>query len=141
MQNYFENELTRLEKEILWLKTSAIKSGATITSKSQTVNYSIDLALVSSTNANGKTVFKLQVPETAFFNVTLDIYYDDITNAQGDTRRRSVEIGYLSPNTYSVKVLAWGNSSDRSTLSGGGSVTITGKLTVTCTDDFTLEAI
>lgn len=141
MQNYFESELTHLEKEMRWLKTSAVKSGATITSAVESVDYSISLNLVSSTNANGKQVFILETEDSAIFTATLDVYYDDITNALGDTRRRTVQPYYLSGNKYALTILAWGNSSDRATLSGGGTVTITGKLTVTCTSNFTLEGV
>lgn len=141
MQNYFESEITRLEKEIRWLKTSAMKSGATITSQVKTINYNIPLSLVSPTNANGSVRFRLQLPDTAIFNPTLDKYYDNITIAQGDTRRRAIETSYLSNNQFVLTVYAYGDSTDIATLEGGGSVTISGNLTVTCTDDFTLEAL
>lgn len=140
MQNYFENELTRLEKEMTWLKTSTVKSGATITSQVKTIQYNIELELVSSTNANGSQRFILTLNDDAIFNSTLDKYYDDIVNAQLDTRRRVISSYWLSDNTYYISVYAWGDSNDIATLEGGGRVTISGNLTVTCTDDFTLEA-
>lgn len=141
MQNYFDNEIAWLEKEVRWLKTSAVKSGTTITSAVKSVNYSISLTLSSPTNANGQQTFLVETSDSALFNASLDIYFDDVAKAKGDTRRRVIEQYYLSDNKYIVNVLAWGDSSDRSTLSGGGAVTIAGRLTVTCTSDFTLEAI
>ena len=141
MQNYFETELSRLEKEILWLKTSAVKSGAVITSQVKTVNFDISLTLVSPTNANGNMRYKLTLDDDAIFNSTLDKYYDNIVQAEGDTRRRTIESFWVSDNIYIITVYAWGDSNDRATLSGGGSVTISGTLTITCTDDFTLEAL
>lgn len=141
MQNYFENELTRLEKEMTWLKTSAVKSGATITSQVKTIQYNIGLELVSSTNANGSQRFILTLNDSAIFNSTLDKYYDNITlDSTGDTRRRTITSYWLNNNTFYIIVYAWGDSNDIATLEGGGSVTISGNLTITCTDDFTLEA-
>lgn len=141
MQNYFENEITRMEKEILWLKTSAVKSGTVITSQVKTVDFNIPLDLVTPTNATGTVRYKITLDDNAIFNSSLNVYFDDIVNAHSDTRRRAIETCYLSENVYLIKVSAWGDSDDRDTLSGGGTVTISGKLTVTCTDDFTLEAI
>lgn len=138
MQNYFENEITRMEKEILWLKTSAIKSGSVITSQVKTIDYAIPLELVSEFNATGSIDYKLILDDEAIFNTTLDKYYDDIVGGYDDGRRRAIGENYLGRNEYIITVYAWGDQNDRDILRGGGSVTITGKLTITCTDDFTI---
>lgn len=141
MQNHFDSEIKYLEKELRWVKTAAVKSGAVVTSQVQSVAYSIPLTLVSPTNANGHQIYKLKVNENAIFVPSLDIYYDDIANARGDTRRRAILCYWLEENTYIIWVGAWGNASDRQTLQDGGSVTITGTLKLTCTDAFELEAL
>lgn len=142
MQEYFEREITTMEKELRWLKTSVVKSGATVSSIAKSVPYNIPLNLVSSTNANGSALFKLTLREKAVFNPTLDIYYDDITlGPLGDTRRRAVQMYWLNDTQYVLEIGVWGDSNDIATLEGGGSVEMSGTLTVTSTDEFTLEAM
>lgn len=142
MQNYFEREITTIEKELLWLKTSVVKSGAVVTSEVKSVDYNIPLQLASATNATGAANFKLKINDDAIFEPTLDVYYDDITvGPLGNTRRRTVQTFWLTGEEYILNVRAWGDSNDITTLQNGGSVTMSGTLTVTCTDDFTLEAM
>lgn len=142
MQEYFEQEITAIEKELRWLKTSAVKSGATITSISKSLPYNIPLELTSSTNAAGSARFRLTVDDNANFNATLDKYFDNIVaGPYGDSRRRAVEVSYISSGVYVIRVYARGDSNDISTLERGGQATMGGTLTVCCTDNFVLEAI
>lgn len=140
MQEYFEHELGMLEKEMRWLKTSNVKSGAAISSMVRKVSYSIALRLASSTNATGSVLYRARVSSEAILNATLDKYYDDIAvGPGGDTRRRAVEMYCIESGEYIIRVSAWGDSNDIVTLTGGGSVTMSGTLAITCTDDFSLE--
>lgn len=142
MQEYFEREITTMEKELRWLKTSVVKSGAAISSIVKTIPYNIPLNLASSTNANGNMLFKLTLHENAVFDPTLDIYYDDVTlGPLGDTRRRAVQTYWLNEHQYVLRIGVWGDSDDIATLTGGGSVEMSGTLTVTSTDEFTLETM
>lgn len=140
MQNYFENELTMMEKEIRWLKTSLVKSGATITSVIKSVDYSIPLQLVGG-DAKGSANFIVNVDEACILVPNLDLYYQDISQAMAGTRTANCIIKWLSDLQYIVTVEVSGDSNDVSTISGGGSVTLTGVLSVCSSGDFTLEAV
>lgn len=140
MQDYFENELTMIEKEIRWLKTSLVKSGATITSIIKSVDYSIPLQLVGG-GAKGSANFLINVDEACILVPNLDWYYKDISQAMTGTRTASCTLKWLSDLQYIVTVEVSGDANDISTLSGGGSVTLTGVLSVCSSGDFTLEAV
>lgn len=143
MQDYFDNEIKHLTRELTALKTSMVKSSGSILSVSKSYNFSIPLQSSGFLRPSGLTKFILHTDNNALFHVTLDSYYDDVMK-QLDGR-------YLTRQKYPMVARRFGNiridvrglgtKDDETTIQGGGSVTLTGVMTIQCTNEFTLEAI
>lgn len=144
MREYFDQEIKMLEKEITALKTSMAKSAGMIVMAEKTVDVTISLTLPSDTAIAPSGVAQVQAAGVGggFLMATLDKYYDDISLASGDydTRKRWIWLS-MADGTIVVNIGASGTWEDGQTIRQGGSVSITAKLTVQATEDFTLEAI
>ena len=148
MENYFDSQLLSMKRELLALKQAKQKFAGSIPMVKQSVDVSIPLSLNSSqTSATGEKLFKITTTHDAILVPTLTTYYDDVTKhgqTPNTTRYMLPMLGRLSSNVFLVRIDAFGtqgNDSDVTTLINGGSVTLTNKLTVIGTDEFTLEAL
>lgn len=143
MQDYFDNEIKYLDKELTRLKTSMTKSSGSILTVVKSVNFSIPLQSTGFLRPSGTTKFILHTDENALFHVTLDSYYDDVM--------KELDGRYLTRQKYPIIANRFGNIridvrglgtiDDEATIQGGGSVTLTGTMTVQCTNEFTLEQV
>lgn len=143
MQDYFDNEIKYLDKELTRLKTSMTKSSGSILTVVKSVNFSISLESTGFLRPSGTTKFILHTDENALFHVTLDSYYDDVM--------KELDGRYLTRQKYPIIANRFGNIridvrglgtiDDEATIQGGGSVTLTGTMTVQCTNEFTLEQV
>lgn len=146
MQNYFDREITQLQKELLRLKTSQQKFAGQVPTISKSINFNIPLRIsTSGFSAIGQKNFRIVVNNNAFFTSTLSTYYDDVTKHATvplETRYMTIQNTFMG-GSYYVRVFAHGTesgaNSDLATLRNGGSVSLTNKLTIICTDDFTIE--
>lgn len=143
MQDYFDNEIKYLDKELTRLKTSMTKSSGSILTIVKSINFSIPLQSTGFLRPSGTTKFILHTDENALFHVTLDSYYDDVM--------KELDGRYLTRQKYPIIANRFGNIridvrglgtiDDEATIQGGGSVTLTGTMTVQCTNEFTLEQL
>lgn len=144
MDEYFTREIKRIRRELTDLKTADQKSAGVTPTTAQTISVSIPLSLTSADIASGTAHIKVTTGADALIMATLDSYYDDITQANNyPATTRSVQLlqDYLGEGIIVLRLVAEGNANDRSTLAGGGSVSITKQLTVRATEPFTLEQI
>jgi hypothetical protein len=141
MENYFDQELTRLEREITRLKTAKLKSAAVVETIAQTKSLYIPLALGSSGySASGEKLYKIINDSDELILPTLDWHYGDISQyPQGSTRQAYCQLGRMSNGTILLKVGVRGDNNDVNTLRNGGSVSVSVVLTVRCTGPFSLE--
>lgn len=143
MQDYFDNEIKYLDKELTRLKTSMTKSSGSILTIVKSVNFSIPLQSTGFLRPSGTTKFILHTDENALFHVTLDSYYDDVMK-ELDGRYLTRQKYPIIANRFGdirIDVRGLGTIDDEATIQGGGSVTLTGTMTVQCTNEFTLEQV
>lgn len=143
MEQYFENEIKKLENELTALKTSMTKTSGSIATISKSVNFTINLASTGGSRPSGRANFIIHVSNNALFQATLDKYYDDVmVELQGRylTRFKYIVVAERFGNTR-VDVRALGTKNDETTIAGGGTVSVSGVLTIKCTNDFTLEPL
>lgn len=141
MQDYFDNEIKYLDKELTRLKTSMTKSSGSILTIVKSINFSIPLQSTGFLRPSGTTKFILHTDENALFHVTLDSYYDDVMK-ELDGRYLTRQKYPIIANRFGdirIDVRGLGTIDDEATIQGGGSVTLTGTMTVQCTNEFTLE--
>lgn len=149
MQNYFDNELKTIERELIRLKTSQQKFAGEVPLVTKSINVDLPLSLnTTRTTARGEKKLKIIVDKPSLFVATLAHYYDDVTKSADDPRTTRMMyhfVSKISNNQYLVDVVAYGtqrgNNNDVQTLINGGSVVLSNTLTVTATDDFRLEEI
>lgn len=144
MQNYFDREILFTERELTALKTSMQKSAGEIVTTSDSVDLNIPLSLDSmQSQAEGSVAYKITPSSVAMIFPTLNWYYSDITKAHDTprtTREASCVLGRLSNGTYVANISVIGTQADVDALKGGSSVSVSIKLTVICSDTFTMEA-
>jgi len=145
MQNYFDNELKNIERELTQLKTGMVKSAGVIESISKTVNISVPLELSGSgLTASGEKNYRVYIEKASIVLVTLDWYHEDVTKeweAQRTSRRaRAYKMDFPNGDAGITLVIS-GKDDDVTQLKNGYSVSVAVKLTVTCTSDFSIEEI
>lgn len=151
MQNYFDNELLNIERELTQLKTGTVKSAAVIDSISKTINISVPLSISSSgLVATGEKNYRVSLPKPSIVISTLDWYHGDVTKeweAQRTSRRARIHQMDFPNGDTGITIVITGtdystnNTDDLSRLKNGESVSVPVQLTVTCTNDFNLEEI
>lgn len=153
MNNYFEQEIKRLEREVLRLKTSGQKSAGVIEMVTQTIPVSIKLEVdpsVSVPSAAGQKYYKIINESNALVIPTLDWYYQDVNNAWRG--RLSVYSRYLdmsdviySDGYVGVRIRAIGTNvganNDGIRVANGETVMVDCNLTVISSDNFTIEEV
>lgn len=144
MENYFDNEIKNMKRELTQLKTAAQTSAGTVPTVSHSLSISMPLHLANPYLAKGNAYVRVSATSDTILMVTLDSYFDDITKTMdfpATTRRTYMIMDYKGNGETLIYIDFTGNASDRSTLSGGGSVTVTKQLTVRATEEFTMEII
>lgn len=153
MNNYFDNEIKRLEKEILWLKTTKQKSAGLIEMVTKTIPISIKLEVdptVSVPSAVGQKYYKIKNEEDAILIPTLDWYYEDVYNAwrgRNEVYSRYLDLEQIVyPDGYTgVRIRATGTNvganSDGVKVAGGETIRIECNLTVRSSADFSIEEV
>lgn len=142
MQGYFSAEIKRLKNELTTLKTSSTKSSGSIMTISKSIPFQIQLESTGAMRPSGRTNFVFTSNGDALFSATLDSYYDDVMEELDGrylTRQKYVVIAERF-GKIRVDVRGVGTRDDEATIRGGGSVSLTGLLTIKCTNDFTIEA-
>jgi hypothetical protein len=150
MNDYFENELIRIEREILNLKTSQQKFAGDVPLVTKSISVSFNLHNIGDIvpQAIGNKAYRVTFQNTALMVPTLAHYYDDANKSEDfprTTRYMYLTVGRINSNQYIINVNAygtqWTENSDAEIIKRGGSVTLSNVLTVQSTDNFTLEAI
>lgn len=140
MENYFSQEIKRLKQELTNLKPSAQTSAESVATVSQTLDFNIPLALDNPYLATGTVYIKITSNTNSVFMVTLDSYYDDISNYR-QCRNAYIEQFYVGDNTWLIYLNVEGDQNDINTLSGGGSVSVPRKLTIRAMGEFETETM
>lgn len=146
MQDYFEQEIKQLEKETLFLKTSAQRSAAAVPIISKTITVDLPLELKGDIiyTCSGRVDYVITPNGGSPIMATLNKYFDDITKATTSppqTRQANVILGGRTDETIALTVTAQGDRNDVATLQGGGSVTLSYQLTIRAMNDFIIERL
>lgn len=144
MSNYFDNEIKQLDRELLDIKTSGQKSSSVVPTVAKTFKVDIDLKLTSLTDCSGLAEYKVITPTDSLMMVTLDKYYDDISQSAVYPRVTRETYWFRtqgSDGVDHVNIETIGTRADAETLAGGGTVTVTTEVTIRCTNNFTVERI
>lgn len=146
MENYFDRKFLMLENELRYLKTCAVRSSVNVPMVHKTVDVSVPLELkYSNTEAEGSVFYKITMDGDYLVLPSLDWYYGDISKAYQypyTTRHITQTLYRLDDDSLIIEVYArgtMGSSGDVQTLINGGSVNVTGKLTVACSGNFNIE--
>lgn len=148
MDNYFEQELKRLEQELQWLKTSFTKSSSIVETVSRTIEVSLPLSMnTAQTSCSGKKQYTISCDSNSILDISLDWYYGNVADnwkIARTTRAIWLDKVMLDDGRIGVEIQCYGTnysddqSDDLSKLKNGQSVIITANLTVRATDNFTL---
>lgn len=145
MNDYFEQEVKMLEKELVRLKTSAQKSAGVVPTIAKSLNLNIPLALSGSPgDCSGTIACLIETDNDALIMPTLDWYYGNVIDNDHfpyTTRGASVVYGEYPDGRKIIKVTARGTYQDALDIAGGASISVQVTLTVRCSDTFTLEVI
>lgn len=149
MENYFDREIKGIERELLYLKTSAQKSAGVVKTVSKTLP--ITVTLVDDHSASYPTArawkhYQINSDETAITIPSLDWYFQDITKASTSfyTTRQIEMCHVILPNGKDglrLHIFGTENSpgSDGERVGNGETVRVSFNLTVRSTADFTIE--
>lgn len=148
MENYFSSEIIQIEKELTRLKTSMSKSAGVIQTVTTSVDVDVPLALNSTlTTATGSVSYRVQPVKDAIIVCTLNWYSEDVTKDYMIPRIvRNVYIKEKAVGddrivTVNATGTQFGDNNDVQKLINGQSVSISTKLTIRATCEFTVEAI
>ena len=145
MDNTFEQEIKKLEQEVIDLKTCPIKSSAQIMTKSIDQPVSYDLTYFSQVPLNfvwGINTVIITMTSTDGKAMLTSCYLKNSDDAAGhNLQLRTISILQSSAGTvaqYRASLFSR-NQNDISTMYGGGSVTLNYQLVLTATSDFTVS--
>lgn len=148
MNDYFDSEILRIERELSNLKVSQQKFAGDMVTVTKTIGLNMPLILVTPTLARAIVKIRLTVDDSAIISFTLNKYYDNIMlnkKYPRETRSAQLTISKYSSGQYLAQITAFGTqtgyNNDVEVLSGGGSVVLNYTLSVQCTDDFEMEII
>lgn len=145
MDNYFDNEIKNIKREIHGLKQSQQKSAANVPTSAQSVSITQTLKLIDSGDPRATVHYKVETPSRALVFATLDKYYDDIMlndhRWNPDTRVARISVQKASKLVYYISITFIGDGNDYITIRDGGTVTMTRTMTVRCTDTFTMTKV
>ena len=145
MENYFDSEIKRLQREIKNLKTTGQKSAANVPIVTKTLSIELELKLGGSGNPRAHKDYVITTNSEALVMATLDKYFDDIYindhQWNPDTRKSSVGVGYYDYCSYSVRVNFFGDGNDYIAVRDGRTLKMSRTLTISCTDDFNIREL
>lgn len=143
MQNYFDNEIRNLERELLALKTAATVSSIPLELVEKSIQISIPLHLsVYQTTATGAVAYKILSDSEIIIYPYLSWYYEDVYNVEVKGEYRHLKLSNLYQGSApEILIDARGSENDIQNMIGGASVTLTATLTVVATRNFELEKI
>lgn len=143
MQNYFDNEIKNIERELLALKTASTVSSIPLELKQKTIQISIPLHLsIYQTTATGAVAYKIVSDGDLIIYPYLSWYFENIYDVNVEGEIRYLRLANLYQDGAPVVLIrARGSEEDIKKMVGGESITLTAKLTVVATRDFTLEKI
>lgn len=151
MQDYFENEVKRVERELLWLKTSGQKSASAIATTSRTLHLNVNLQYEEISwptgSARASKWFQVVPENDAIIIPTLSWYHGDINQAADIeimTREIRLDIGIVN-GKYTIGLYfigtEKGDNSDAARTKRGETVTVSVDLTVVSTSNFTITEV
>lgn len=148
MENYFNTEIMQIEKELTRLKTSMSKSAGVIQTITSSVDVEVPLSLNSTlTTATGSVSYRIHPLKDAIIVCTLNWYSEDVTRDYMSPRvvrniylRETVNDGDRIVKINGIGT-QFGDYSDVQQLIDGQTVSISAKLTIRATCEFTVEAI
>lgn len=152
MNEYFEREITALERELTNLKTTAQRSAGIIETISKTVDVNVPLGLEYNAGgvafARGKAIYQVTPESDSIVVFTLDWYNGDVYKVWDPwliTRTISTNTVKLDDGRICIIISVEGTMttddgtmSDVEKLKQGQSVVVNVKLTARSTDNFTM---
>jgi hypothetical protein len=151
MEQYFDNEIKNMERELLYLKTASQKSASAIKTISKTVSVSANLEYQDISwptgSARANKWYKVTTSDDAIIIPTLSWYHGDVTQAadiEYVTRKIQMATGIIDGNfTIGLYFVGTekGDNSDAARTKRGETVTVTVDLTVLCTQDFQIQEV
>lgn len=152
MDNYFDQEIKSMEREITDLKTASQKSAATAPMVTKTVNVSTNLEYEDISypwgSARSTVRYEVQTDYDEIIVPTLDWYFGDITQSgQTDQPTREIQLNTRIATNGKIIVELYfigtenGANSDAQRVKNGETVTVSVNLTVRCTNDFNLRRL
>jgi len=143
MQNYFDNEIKNIERELLALKTASTVSSIPLELIQRSVQISIPLQLsVYQTTATGAVAYKIVSDEDLIVYPYLSWYYENIYDIEVTGEHRYLRMMSLFQDKAPLILInARGSENDIQRMIGGESITLTANLTVVATRNFTMEKV
>ncbi len=150
MNNYFEKEISSINRELTSLKTSGQKSSAFTKTISRTVNVTAQLQYEDISyptgSARAEVAYEVVTTKDALIIPSLSWYYEDVFMQElGPARVIDMFTGILSNGNYVVYLYfigsEEGDNSDAARTKRGETVMVSVDLSIVCTQDFTLRKI
>lgn len=152
MNNYFDEELKYLEKELTYLKTAGMKSSTQLSIITQSINVSVNLQYepisYPTGSARASALFEVETTHDSIIMPTLDWYYGDIKEAANvyfTTREIRLSQGILTNGNYGIYLYFIGTeqgaNSDAARTKNGETVTVSVNLTVSSIGKFTMRRV
>ena len=143
MQNYFDNEIKNIERELLALKTASTVSSIPLDLVQHSIQISVTLHLsVYQTTATGAVAYRIISDEELIIYPYLSWYFEDIYDIEKQGEIRYLRLANLYQNgEHVILVNARGSENDISSMIGGASVTLNATMTVVATREFRIEKI
>lgn len=143
MQNYFDNEIKNIERELLALKTASTVSSIPLELIQRSVQISIPLQLsIYQTTATGAVAYKIVSDEDLIVYPYLSWYYENIYDIEVTGEHRYLRtMSLFQDGAPLILINARGSENDIQRMIGGESITLTANLTVVATRNFTMEKV
>ena len=143
MQNYFDNEIKNIVRELLALKTASTVSSIPLELIQHSVQISIPLQLsIYQTTATGAVAYKIVSDEDLIVYPYLSWYYENIYDIEVTGEHRYLRMMSLfQDGAPLIFINARGSENDIQRMIGGESITLTATLTVVATRNFTMEKV
>lgn len=145
MENSFEEQIIRLEQEVIALKTCPIKTATQMATKAvqQAISFNLSYSAQLSPNfAWGANTVVITITSTDGTNMLTSCTIENSGDASGhNLQGRGFQIiptDAGSTSAYKVSLFSR-NPNDIATLAGGGSVTLNYTMLLTATSDFTIS--
>lgn len=150
MQDYFEREISNMERELRYLKTSSQRSAGSMVISSQTLNLSVPLQYIHNPplddKARAEKWFEVVTEGEQLIVPTLSWYFQDLSQASSTIfTTRMIELWQtILPNgNYGVYLYfigsEIGDNNDAERLKNGETINVDVDLTIRCTNNFVVQ--